>query len=148
MLDVHHTQLHAKATELVILRMFCSRFKNRIKGPKELTGQDTYILLVDTLRIDVDDILAKVDPNLPPPLTKSQVKFNSFSIENLLGHRKGDGEMSSLPFGIRSARSPFSGSDGHESDSDSDDSDLSSRCSSPELDVTDERDPPPHARLN
>lgn len=149
--------IHQTLTEL--------RTLNRVKQPKELVGSDTYLLLVDTLRVDVDDLLAKVDPNLPPPLTKSQVKFNSFSIDNLLGPqhaRKTDGSGQPLSFSLsgqqgggehagRRSRSPFSASDGHGSCSDSDaDSDLSSRCSSPELDVTDDVDTrPSHApRLN
>ena len=138
--------IHQSLTEL--------RTLNRIKQPKDLVGGDTYQLLVNSLAVDVDDLLSKVDPNLRPPLTKSQVKFNSFSIENLLGggnrHKSAtDGgggaaaAAAALAFTMgRMPASPYSvGSDGG-SDSDSvADSDLScSRPSSPELDVTDDLD--------
>ncbi|KAI1293669.1 Homeobox protein unc-4 [Halotydeus destructor] len=122
------------------------RALNRLKAPKDLVGHDTWKLL-DGLAVDVDDILAKVDPNRPPPLTKSQVKFSSFSIDNLLGQRSsanmaslGDASVLRYTGGLRS---PISGSDYRDSDSDSDgaESDISSRPSSPELDVTDDLEP-------
>lgn len=136
--------IHQSLTEL--------RTLNRLKQPKDLVGGDTYTLLVDTLSIDVDDLLSKVDPNRKPTMTKcSASKSNSFSIENLLSGKSRRGHGGDLgkgampddvtqPMGFMvGPRSPgFSGSDCHDSDSDSDDSNLSSRASSPELDVTDD----------
>ena len=138
---------------------------NRTKEPKELVGHEVFTLLVDSLNIDVALILSKVDPNRKPShLTKSSSagKSNPFSIDNLLNGAPGQkhllARIRSLPghemscdqplgFMVNARQTSYSGSEYRDSDSDSDDehfshcSNLSSpRPSSPELDVTDDRD--------
>ena len=147
---------------------------NRTKDAKDLVGSEVYTLLVETLNIDVPLILSKVDPNRKPShLTKSSSsagKSNPFSIDNLLNGAPGQkhllARIRSLPghevtscedhhkinqplgFMVNARPTSYSGSEYHDTDSDSDDDDHFSHCSnlssprpsSPELDVTDDRD--------
>ncbi|RWS16663.1 homeobox protein unc-4-like protein [Dinothrombium tinctorium] len=153
--------IHQTLTEL--------RAINSKKEAKDLVGSETYSLLVDTLNINVTEILSKVVPSVyqyqkhqnqssDPSTTSSQskTKYNSFSIENLLSNGNRDGKFLhsqsagrqgkndvTQPVGFFvSSSSPYS-SEFHDETTNSSaaDSYMSSpRPSSPELDVTDHED--------
>ena len=152
--------IHQTLTEL--------RAINCSKEAKDLVGSETYTLLVDTLNIDVIDILRKVIPMAHHQrhnnnrLTASQNKSTAFSIENLLsscGNKQAsidkvsNSNQITQPVGfIVNASSPSI--DYHDDDDDDDDSNSSNEssvdsefmspnhewASSPELDVTDDAD--------
>lgn len=122
------------------------RTLNQSKDPKELVGNEVYALLVNTLDIDVPLILSKVDTKPPPHLTSgsSARRSSSFSIENLLnGCQSSKGDAGRPAAFIQSGS--YSGSEYQDSDSSDCDVDdhshsdlMSSRASSPELEVTDD----------
>lgn len=148
--------IHQTLTEL--------RAINGYKEAKDLVGSETYTMLVDTLNIDVIDILRKVIPVAQQHLhrhnnnrlTTSQNKSTAFSIENLLSTQgskqtaidKGSsgGNEITQPVGfLINASSPSLDDDDDDSNSCSSvESEFMSPhpewASSPELDVTDDPD--------
>ncbi|RWS30916.1 homeobox protein unc-4-like protein [Leptotrombidium deliense] len=152
--------IHQTLTEL--------RAINSKKEAKDLLGSETYSLLVDTLNINVADILSKVVPHTyqyqkhqkqssDPSTTSAQSKgkYNSFSIENLLSNgnkdvkylhshcetgRDGKNDVTQ-PIGFFvSNPSPYSSEFHDDSSNSSADSYMSSPRASSELDVTDHED--------
>lgn len=135
----------ATLTEAIHQTLCEIRTLNPSKDAKELVGSDVYALLVNTLDIDVPLILSKVDTKPPPHMTSgsSARRSSSFSIENLLNGCQSSKQDAGRPAAFIQSGS-YSGSEYQDSDSDSDcdvddHSDLmSSRASSPELEVTDD----------
>lgn len=139
----------ATLTEAIHQTLCEIRTLNRLKDARELIGSDLYALLVNTLDIDVTLIMSKVDHTKAHPHltsgTSSARRSSSFSIENLLNGCQPASKQDAgrpAPF-IQS--SSYSGSEYQDSDSsdcdvdDASHSDLmSSRASSPELEVTDD----------
>lgn len=140
----------ATLTEAIHQTLCEIRTLNRLKDPRELIGSDLYALLVNTLDIDVTLIMSKVDHTKHQHShltsnTSSTRRSSSFSIENLLNGSSPASKQDAgrpAPF-IQS--SSYSGSEYQDSDSsdcdvdDASHSDLmSSRASSPELEVTDD----------
>jgi homeobox protein Unc-4 len=152
--------IHQSLTEL--------RTINSAKEAKDLVGSETYMLLVETLNIDVIDILRKVIPVAQGGLhnnrlssshshshSHSQNKSSAFSIENLLstrayrqtcnkeGNRNND-ITQPVGFLVTNNSSPsFHDDDSNSSNDSSVDSEFMSphhewATSSPELDVTDD----------